>query len=105
MTKVVLISGAGRGIGRGIAQALAKNGWVVVVNYRINQSAAEETLRIVEDMGGIGLLVQADISLEADRQRLTATTIDQFGQIDLLVNNAGMAPRRRLDILEIGEES
>jgi len=105
ITKVALITGAGRGIGRGIALALAENGWTIVINYRNNHSAAEETLRIAEEMGGSGLLVQADISQSVDRQRLIAKTIGKFGRVDLLVNNAGMAPRQRLDILEVGEDS
>lgn len=103
--KVALVTGAGRGIGRGIALALAERGWAVVINYRGNQAAAEETLRIVTEMGGEGLLVQADIAQTVDRQRLVAETLDHFGRIDLLVNNAGMAPRQRLDILEVGETS
>jgi len=105
MTKVALITGAGRGIGQGIALALAVNGWKVVINYRNDHSAAEETLRKAEDTGGSGLLVQADISQAADRQRLIAKTLGKFGRVDLLVNNAGMAPRQRLDILEVGEDS
>lgn len=103
--KVALITGAGRGIGRGIALALAERGWAVVINYRGNQGAAEETLRIAKDLGGEGFAIQADISQKTDRQRLVEKTLAQFGRLDLLVNNAGMAPRQRLDILEVGEAS
>ena len=104
-SKVALVTGAGRGIGRGIALALAERGWHVVINYRGNHSAAEDVLRIVKEVGGAGWLIQADISLAEDRQRLIAETLEHFGRLDLLVNNAGMAPRQRLDILEVGENS
>jgi len=103
--RVALITGAGRGIGRGIAIALAEHNWTVVINYHRNQDTAAETLRIVKYKGGGGILVQADISQKADRQRLVAKTIENFGRLDLLVNNAGIAPRQRLDILEVGEDS
>ena len=105
MNKTALITGASRGIGRGIAEALAERGWAIVINYRGNQTAAMETLRIVKSQGGKGVLVQADISSAVDRQRLVAETLDNFGRIDLLVNNAGVAPRERLDILKVGEDS
>ena len=103
--KVALITGAGRGIGRGIALALAERGWAVVINYRGNQGAAEETLRIVQKLGGEGYKIQANISQKKDRQHLVDETLTQFARLDLLVNNAGMAPRHRLDILEVGDDS
>ncbi len=105
MNKVALITGAGRGIGRGIALALAERGWSVVINYRGNKKAAEDVLRIATKASGNGRMIQADISQAADRRRLVAETLDHFGRLDLLVNNAGMAPRQRLDILEVGENS
>jgi NAD(P)-dependent dehydrogenase (short-subunit alcohol dehydrogenase family) len=103
--QTALITGAGRGIGRGIAVALAEKGWNVVINYRGNAAAATETVGLVEDAGGRGLAVQANIAEAADRQRLIDETVQNFGRIDLLVNNAGMAPRQRLDILETNEAS
>lgn len=105
MNKTALITGASRGIGRGIAEALAERGWAIVINYRGNQTAAMETLRIVKSQGGKGVLVQADISSTVDCQRLVAETLDNFGRIDLLVNNAGVTPRERVDILKVGEDS
>jgi 3-oxoacyl-[acyl-carrier protein] reductase len=105
MNKTALVTGASRGIGRGIAEALAERGWAIVINYLGNQTAAMETLRIVNQRGGKGVLVQADISSAVDRQRLVSETLDNFGRIDLLVNNAGVAPRERLDILKVGENS
>ena len=105
MNKTALITGASRGIGRGIAEALAERYWAIVLNYQGNETAARETLRIITDRGGKGFLVQADISSAVERQRLVAETLDKFGRIDLLVNNAGVAPRERLDILKVGEVS
>jgi 3-oxoacyl-[acyl-carrier protein] reductase len=103
--RVALVTGAGRGIGRGIALALAEKNWSVVVNYRGNAAAATETVQLVEKAGGRGLAVPANIAEAVDRQRLIDETLAKFGQIDLLVNNAGMAPRQRLDILETSESS
>ena len=103
--RTALVTGAGRGIGRGIALGLAERGWAVLVNYRSDTEAAAETARLVAQAGGRGAAVQADISDPADRARLVAGTLERFGRIDLLVNNAGIAPRRRADILEVGEAS
>ena len=103
--RVALITGAARGIGRAIAVALAKEKWRVVVNYRGNADAAKEALRLVESVGGSGIVVQADIADAADRERLVAQTLEAFARIDLLVNNAGMAPRLRMDLLETTETS
>lgn len=103
--QVALITGAGRGIGRGIAVALAETGRQVVVNYRGNSAAAAETIRLVEEAGSEGLAVQADISVAADRDRLVEETLARFGGIDLLVNNAGIAPRQRVDMLHVAEAS
>ena len=105
MAKVALVTGAGRGIGRGIALALAEAGWAVVINYRGNAATANETAGMVREAGGDALVVQADIGSAADRARLVQAARDQFGRIDLLVNNAGMGPRTRMDILETTEES
>lgn len=102
---VSLVTGAGRGIGRGIAVELAKLRHAVVVNYAGNREAAEECLRLVLEAGGVGLTVRADISANEDRARLVRETLDAYGRIDLLVNNAGVAPNVRADLLEASEES
>lgn len=102
---VALITGASRGIGRGAALALAERGWAVVINFRGNTEAAEDTLRAVEQAGGRSLLVQADVSSTIDRERLIDETLRHFGRIDALVNNAGMAPRQRVDLLDLSEAS
>ncbi len=103
--RVALVTGAARGIGRAIAVALAQEKWRIVVNYRTNEDAAKEALKRVEDAGGKGIIVQADIADAADRARLVAETLETFARIDLLVNNAGMAPRQRMDLLETTETS
>jgi len=102
---VSLVTGAGRGIGRGVAIELAKLGHAVVINYAGNANAAEECLRLVREAGGDGITVRADVSVSADRERLVQETLDAYGRIDLLVNNAGVAPSVRADLLEAGEES
>jgi len=100
-----IVTGASRGIGRAIALALAKAGYDVVINYAKNAAAAQEVQAQVEAHGCRAHLVQADISIAADRARLVDETIRAFGRIDLLVNNAGIAPEVRADLLEATEES
>ena len=102
---ISLVTGAGRGIGRGIALELAKLGHAIVINFAGNATAAEECLQLAREAGGDGITVQADVSSAADRARLVETTLSAYGRIDLLVNNAGVAPNVRADILEAGEES
>jgi NAD(P)-dependent dehydrogenase (short-subunit alcohol dehydrogenase family) len=103
--QVALITGSGRGIGRGIALALAGRGWHIVINYRGNRQAAEETGAAVEKYGVTGYLVQGDVAEKADRERLVDETLERFGRINLLVNNAGMGPRQRVDMLSASEDS
>ncbi|NUN92868.1 MAG: 3-ketoacyl-ACP reductase [Verrucomicrobiae bacterium] len=107
---VALVTGASRGIGRGIALELARAGHSVLINYAGNAAAAEECRALCRQAAPAQSsasfeTVQADLSKEADRQRLVETTLCRFGKIDLLVNNAGVAPDRRADLLEATEES
>jgi NAD(P)-dependent dehydrogenase (short-subunit alcohol dehydrogenase family) len=102
---VALVTGASRGIGRAITLALAKEGFDCVVNYARNAAAAEEVKGLVEAAGVRAHLVQADIGSSDDRTRLVDETVRVFGRIDLLVNNAGIAPDVRADILDASEES
>jgi 3-oxoacyl-[acyl-carrier protein] reductase len=106
-----LITGASRGIGRGIALELAKLGCDLVINYVSNVEAAQQTAA-----GCIALaqtcqkriraeIFQSDISKRTDREKLIEFTKAKFGRLDLLVNNAGVAPDVRADILDAGEES
>jgi len=103
--KVAIVTGGSRGIGRGIALALGREGFNVVVNYAKNADAAADVKKQIESAGAKAHIVQADISVAADRQKLLEQSIAAFGRIDLLVNNAGVAPDVRADILEAGEES
>jgi 3-oxoacyl-[acyl-carrier protein] reductase len=103
--QIAVVTGASRGIGRGIALALARENWTVVVNYVADERAAMESVDEVQKAGGRALALRADISITADRQRLVDETVKNFGRIDLLVNNAGIAPNSRTDILEASEES
>ena len=104
-SKVALVTGASRGIGRAIALGLAENGWHVAINYSRNADAAEEVKREVEARGGRGLIVQADVSNTDDRKRLVDQTTASLGAVELLVNNAGVAPDVRADLLEASEAS
>jgi NAD(P)-dependent dehydrogenase (short-subunit alcohol dehydrogenase family) len=103
--KVALITGASRGIGRGIAASLAHYGWQIVINYKENRQAADETQAAVEALGVAGVLVQGDVADLEHHERLLAAALDRFGRLDLLVNNAGMGPRRRMDMLDVPVES
>ena len=104
-SKVALVTGASRGIGRAIALGLAESGWSVAINYSRNRDAAEEVKREVESRGARELLIQADISSADDRKRLVDETANALGPIGLLVNNAGVAPDVRADLLEASEAS
>jgi NAD(P)-dependent dehydrogenase (short-subunit alcohol dehydrogenase family) len=103
--QVAIVTGSSRGIGRGIALSLAERGWRIVVNYRGNRAAAEETQKAVETVGGNALLVQADMASQSDLNKLVDITLSDFGRIDLLVNNAGVGPRQRVDMLQVSETS
>jgi 3-oxoacyl-[acyl-carrier protein] reductase len=111
MNPVALITGASRGIGRGIALEVAQLGHDLVINYAGNVAAAQQTAGDCITMAqAIGKTIraeicQADISQATDRQKLISFTREKFGRLDLLVNNAGVAPNVRADILEAGEES
>ena len=103
---VAIVTGASRGIGRAVALALGEAGWHVAINYARAADAAEEVKRQIESSSrSRGLVVQADVSNTDDRKRLVDQTLNTFGRIDLLVNNAGVAPEVRADILDASEES
>ena len=99
------MTGASRGIGRGIALALAGDGFDIVVNYASNVDAASEVRAEIVALGGTAHLVRADISSADDRQRLVDEVYYAFGRLDLLVNNAGVAPAVRADILDADPDS
>jgi NAD(P)-dependent dehydrogenase (short-subunit alcohol dehydrogenase family) len=100
-----LVTGASRGIGRGIALALAGGGFDVVVNYASNASAAADVVAEIRRTGARAHPVQADIAQSEDRARLVDEAYSAFGRLDLLVNNAGVAPDVRADLLDASEAS
>lgn len=103
--RIAIVTGAGRGIGRGIALALAGYGWSITVNFRNNKEAAAETAQLIEESGGQSLVVQADVGEREGREKLVRATLNHYGAINLLVNNAGIGPAVRLNVLEVGEDS
>ncbi len=106
---VVLVTGSSRGIGRGVARQLAGSGFSVAINYRTNSEAAEEAVdecrRDAFDQDQVFYAVQGDIGDPQSRAALVEQVLSRFGRIDGLVNNAGVAPLERNDILEATEES
>lgn len=86
--KVALVTGASRGIGRAIALDLAAHGAQVAVNYISRPDAADAVCELIRAAGQEALPVQADVALANDVERMVAQVLDQFGQIDILVNNA-----------------
>lgn len=89
--KVALVTGSSRGVGRAIALAYAREGASVVVNYTANQTAGEEVIAAIKEMGEKAVLVKADVSKAADAEALVQKGVDEFGGIDILVNNAGLS--------------
>jgi NAD(P)-dependent dehydrogenase (short-subunit alcohol dehydrogenase family) len=106
---VALVTGASRGLGRGVALELAKAGWSVGINYAGNRAAADECAQLCRAAARDAALrfvpLQGDISQAAQRQALVDAAWSEFGRLDSLVNNAGVAPNVRADIVEAGEES
>lgn len=106
---VVLVTGASRGLGRGIAIEAAAAGLSVAINYASNASAADQTVescrRAAPNPEQRFVPVRGDISQRDDRAAILAQTLDGFGRLDALVNNAGMAPRVRADLTETSEAS
>lgn len=87
--KAALVTGGSRGIGRAVAEALAREGLSVVVAAR-DIGAAEETAAVVRALGASALAVQADVADPGQVERLVAAAVQQFGRLDILVNNAGI---------------
>jgi len=102
MKKVAFITGGSRGIGLGIAQHLAKAGFSVAINGVREESAVAHVLK---DLGTDAIYVRGNLASSSDRREMIASVRKHFGQLNVLVNNAGMAPRERRDILEATEES
>src|SRR3982074_3965560 len=88
--KVALVTGASKGIGAGIAKALAADGASVVVNYASSKDGADKGVADIKTKGGKAVAVQGDVSKQADISKLFAETKKAFGRLDVLVNNAGV---------------
>lgn len=88
--KVAVVTGASKGIGAAIAKQLAAEGAAVVVNYSSSKSGADKVVGEIAAQGGKAIAVQGDVSRKADIERLFAETKKAFGQLDVLVNNAGV---------------
>jgi len=109
---VAIVTGASRGIGRAIAIELAGLGFDVVINHydftadgKPDETAAQKTSSDITVKGVRCLVLRADVSSGADRTGLVKAVKDKFGRCDMLVNNAGVAPLKRADLLEATEES
>jgi 3-oxoacyl-[acyl-carrier protein] reductase len=88
--KIAVVTGASRGIGRGIALELAKRGATVVVNYKGSADAANEVVEQIKGAGGNAMALQADVSDEEGANSVIKAAVDAYGKIDILVNNAGV---------------
>jgi hypothetical protein len=103
--KVALVTGGTRGIGLGIALKLAEAGFTVAISGRREPSKCSRCWHRSRNAARRSIYMKADVASTADRQWLLATVESQLGRLDVLVNNAGIAPRVRADLLEAGEES
>lgn len=100
--KRALVTGGSRGIGQGIVLAFAREGADIVIDYIGNGDAAEQTRAEVEKLGRQAVVVQADVSVPSETQKLIGASLAAFGSLDILVNNAGI--ERRAPFLEITEK-
>jgi 3-oxoacyl-[acyl-carrier protein] reductase len=89
--KAAVVTGGGRGIGRAICLAFAKEGADVVVNYATKDQPAQEVVEMVKKIGRKAVAVKGNVAVKADADRIIQTAIDNFGKIDILVNNAGVS--------------
>jgi 3-oxoacyl-[acyl-carrier protein] reductase len=94
--QTALVTGGSKGIGRAICLALAKEGANIIIASR-NESEIKETMDKLKEMGSKSLAIQADVRSEEDVRRLISMTIDKCGKLDILINNAGVAYKRRLE--------
>lgn len=89
-SKTALVTGASKGIGKGIALELARSGANVAVNYNTDQAGAEATVAEIRSIGRDALAIQANVGNSADVARLFSQTLEHFSRLDILVNNAGV---------------
>ena len=89
--KVAIVTGASRGIGRDIAIELAKNGANVVINYSKDEDGADKTLNLIKEFGGYAIKVKENVKSFEGAKNIIDKTIESFGSIDIIVNNAGIS--------------
>ncbi|POR29183.1 SDR family NAD(P)-dependent oxidoreductase [Paenibacillus polymyxa] len=102
--KVALVTGGGTGIGRAVCMALADRKATVVVNYSRSKNDAEETVRMILEKGGRAIALQADVSRDQEVRIMVDQIVQQFGTIDILVNNASITHHIPMDDLEAATE-
>ena len=90
MAKIAIVTGASRGIGRSIAKRLAADGFAVVVNYAGNSAAAQEAVDEIRKADGEALAIKADVADATEVKQLFDKTIEAYGRVDVVVNNAGI---------------
>lgn len=105
MKKYAFVTGGSRGIGLGISKCLAAAGYQIAINGVRDESQVADAINELKSFGGDVLYCQGNISLESDRLAIVTKIKENFGRLDVLVNNAGVAPKQRLDILETTPES
>lgn len=105
MKKIAIVTGGGRGIGFGIAKALSKDNYTVCLMGSSDKERYADALNELSSFGNEVFYFKGSISENDDRISFVNSVIEKYGRIDLLVNNAGVAPKIRLDILETTEES
>jgi NAD(P)-dependent dehydrogenase (short-subunit alcohol dehydrogenase family) len=99
--KVALVTGASKGVGKGVALQLARHGASVAVNYNSDRAGAETTAAEIHDLGVAAIVVQGNVGVAADVEAMFATVLREFGRLDILVNNAGVQTWKAL--LELSE--
>lgn len=104
MNKTALITGGTRGIGFGIAKSLAARGYSLAVNGVRKEEEAASQIRELSRFGGKVVYCRGDIGSAIDRKKIIEDAIEALGSINVLVNNAGVAPKKRVDVLEVDEE-
>ncbi len=105
MNKVALITGGSRGIGLGIAHSLVQEGYDLAINGMRDEEAVSDVLEELKQVTGKVIYCQGNVAEAADRKAMLDKIKDEMGQLNVLVNNAGVAPKERLDVLQTTEES
>jgi len=105
MKSVALITGGSRGIGFGIAEQLAKNKFDLAINGTRSEDEVTEVIKKLKEFGGDVIYCRGNITSSSDRKNIIQQVSDYYGKLNVLVNNAGIAPKERKDILDASEES